>query len=274
MVYTIHHGEGGLGAPGCPRSDTCPRRKVAQRWPSDPSREIDPRRSLVFFANRPFKFCYSNLPFIFFCKKTRPLHPIYRNVPPSSPASIPPPPGSHRPPSLPFSVSTPSPPLPFQDTATVPPHAASARRPPSTVEGADGGSRPATSRRSNGRRIQSSGVKVDRRAADPGGGVEAVQRPADPGDGMERAADPNTGVEAMASAATLVSRRQRERRREQDGRRRHPGRGAGGGNAGDVHRRAVPCFLFSSQYSFSSSIFSLFSFLPCFLPTRRSAFFT
>ena len=69
MLYTIHHGEEGLGAPGCPRSDTCPRRKVAQRWPSDPSCEIDPHRSLVFFANRPFKFCYSNPPSILFCKK-------------------------------------------------------------------------------------------------------------------------------------------------------------------------------------------------------------
>ena len=39
--------------------------------------------------------------------------------------------------------------------------------------------------------------------ADPGGGVEAVQRPADPGDGMERAADSNAGVKAMASAATI-----------------------------------------------------------------------
>ncbi|KAG2594495.1 hypothetical protein PVAP13_5NG010164 [Panicum virgatum] len=63
-----------------------------------------------------------------------------------------------------------------------------------------------------------------------GGGVEAVQQPADPGGGMERAADPNAGVEEAASAVAVLSRRQ------QDGRRRHPGRGAGGGNAGDVHR--------------------------------------
>ena len=110
MLYTIHHGEEGLGAPGCPRSDTCPRRKVAQRWPSDPSCEIDPHRFLVFLANRPFKFCYSNPSSIFFLQKTRPLHPIHRNVPPSSPASIPPPPGSHRPPSVPFAVA--APPLP------------------------------------------------------------------------------------------------------------------------------------------------------------------
>ncbi|XP_039829654.1 uncharacterized protein LOC120690861 isoform X1 [Panicum virgatum] len=69
-----------------------------------------------------------------------------------------------------------------------------------------------------------------------GGVVEAMQRLADPGGGMERAADPNAGVEEAASAMAVLSRRQRERRREQDERRRHPGRGAGGENAGAVHR--------------------------------------
>ncbi|KAG2576982.1 uncharacterized protein LOC120679289 [Panicum virgatum] len=103
---------------------------------------------------------------------------------------------------------------------------------------------------------------------------------------MERAADLNAGVEEAASAVAVLSRRQRERRRERDGRRRHPGRGAGGGNAGDVHRRAVPCFLFSSQFSFSSSIFPFSVFFHVFflrggarsspsvlIPIQRSVFF-
>ena len=165
MLYTIHHGEGGLGAPDCSRSDTCPRRKVVQHWPSDLSREIDPCHFLVFSQIDPSSFVIRTRRPYFFLQKTRPLHPPHRNVPPSSPASIPPPPGSHRPPSVPFAVSTPSPPLPFQDAATVPPHAASARRPPPAMEGADGGSRPVTSRRSNGQWIRSNGVEVDRWAA-------------------------------------------------------------------------------------------------------------
>ncbi|XP_039830443.1 uncharacterized protein LOC120691439 [Panicum virgatum] len=53
---------------------------------------------------------------------------------------------------------------------------------------------------------------------------------------MERAADPYAGVEEAASTVAVLSRRQRERRLDEDGRRRHPGRGTGGGNAGDVHR--------------------------------------
>jgi len=133
------------------------------------------------------------------------------------------------------------------------------------VEGTDGGSGPVTSRRSNGRRIRSSDVKVDWRAADPGGGVEAVPQLADLGGGMERAADSDVGVELAAAAATvLVSRCQRKRRLERDGRRRHPSIGAGGGNA---RWRPPPCgavFLF----------FSIFLFFLDFFPFRFPSTFS
>jgi len=78
-----------------------------------------------------------------------------------------------------------------------------------------------TSRRSNGRRIRSSDVELDRRAADPGGGGgEAVQQLADLGGGMERAADSDAGVElaggggdgasVKASAQTTAGARRTE----------------------------------------------------------------
>ena len=122
MVYTIHHGEGGLGAPGCPRSDTCPWRKVAQRWPSDPLLEIDPRRFFVFFANRPFKFFYSNPPSIFFAnyrpRATHPTAPFPATLLPPQPAVHPPRPPP--PPSLTITLTLASPaaaPLPSAPAA-------------------------------------------------------------------------------------------------------------------------------------------------------------
>jgi len=117
---------------------------------------------------------------------------------------------------------------------------------------------------------------VDRRAADPGGGVEAVLRPTDPGGGMERAVDPDAGVEAAVSAAALVSRHQRERGQERDGRRRHTDRDAGGGNA---RWRPPPCgamflFFFLSQFSFFPLNFFPFQFLFLFSSHASAAFFT
>ena len=75
MLYTTHHGEGGLGAPGCPRSDTCVRRKVAQRWPSNPSCEIDPHRFLVFSQIDPSSFDIRTRRPYFFAKKKPPSPP-------------------------------------------------------------------------------------------------------------------------------------------------------------------------------------------------------
>ena len=266
MLYTTHHGEGGLGAPGCPQSDTCLRRKVAQRWPSNPSCEIVPHSSLVFSQIDPSSFVIRTRRPYFFCKKpalstlpiaTCPLPPRLpsRRLPAVTALHPSPFPSPRRRRPSPSRTLPPSLPMPPQRAALRPPWRAQmadlGRR--RRDEAMGGGSGPVALRWIGGRRIRA-----------------AVSR---------RCSGRQIRVTAWSGRRiqTLVSKRWRRRRRWCQGVSANGGdiqkETRVAGTPGGVHRRAVPCFLFSHNFPVFPQ-FSPFQFLFMFSSYAASAFFT